>query len=341
MASGRFWTTRAEFRRNQQRAEDNVKRLLILAALLWTGAACAQTYPTKSIRFVVPFAPGGNLDFIARVIQPKLAEYLGVPIVIDNKAGAGGIIGAAYAAQQAPDGYTIFLGNTGTNAIYASTYDKLPYDPPKDFAAIGRTSTSDFLMVIHPSVPAKTLKEFIAYAKASPGKISAAVAGVGSSDHFATELMRSKADIDVLMVPYKGSAPALQDVMGGQVHVLVDAPSVAMEAVKAGRLRGIAVTGKKRLAALPDVPTFDEAGLAGVEAVGFQGIFVPAGTPPAIVARLSDAVVKALNQPDVRERFLAGGIDAAPLNAKEFGAFVQGEAMRWAKLAKAANIKAE
>lgn len=318
-----------------------MKRLLVLAALLWATVVSAQTYPNKPIKFVVPFAPGGNLDFIARVIQPKLAEYLGVPIVIENKPGASGIIGAAYAAQQPPDGYTIFLGNTGTNAIYPSTYEKLPYDPAKDFIAIARTSTSDFLAVVNLSVPAKTLKEFIAYAKANPGKVNAAVTGVGSSNHFATELIRSKAEIDMLMVPYKGSAPGLQDILGGQVHLLVDAPTVTMEQVKAGRLRALAVTGKKRLASLPDVPTFDEAGLAGVEASGFQGIFVAAGTPPAIVARLSDAVVKAMNQPDVRERFMAQGIDAAPSDSKDFAAFVRGETVKWAKLAKSANIKAE
>jgi tripartite-type tricarboxylate transporter receptor subunit TctC len=318
-----------------------MKRLFVLAVMLLSGAVAAQPYPNKPIKFVVPFAPGGNLDFIARVIQPKLAEYLGVAVVIENKPGASGIIGAEYASKQPPDGYTIFLGNTGTNAIYPATYDKLPYDPAKDFAAVGRTSTSDFLAAMHPSIPAKTLKEFISYAKANPGKVNAALAGVGSSPHFATELIRSKADIDMLLVPYKGSAPGLQDVLGGQVHLLVDAPTVAMESVKAGKLRGLAVTGKKRLVSLPDVPTFDEAGLPGVEASGFQGIFVPAGTPPAIVTRLSDAVLKTMNQPDVKERFLAQGIDAAPMDAKEFGAWVQGETVKWAKLAKTANIKAE
>ena len=183
------------------------------------------------------------------------------------------------------------------------------------------------------------MKEFIAYAKANPGKVNAALAGVGSSPHFATELFRSKAEIDMLLVPYKGSAPGLQDVLGGQVHLLMDAPTVAMESVKAGKLRGLAVTGKKRLVSLPDVPTFDEAGLAGVDASGFQGVFVPAGTPPAIVARLSDALLKVMNLPEVKERFLAQGIDAAPMDAKDFGAWVQGETVKWAKLAKAANIK--
>ena len=312
-----------------------------LAAVLWFGTAWGQAYPDKPIKFVVPFAPGGNLDFIARTVQPKLSEYLGVPVVIDNKAGAGGIVGAAFAAQQPADGYTILLGNTGTNAIYPAIYDKLSYDPFKDFIPVARTTTNDFLAVIHPGVPANNLKEFIAYAKANPGKMSAAVAGVGSSTHFAFELIKRNAGIDMLMVPYKGSAPAVNDVVGGHAQFIIDAPPVTLEFVKAGRLRPMAVTGKKRLASAPDVPTFDEAGLPGIEASGFQGIFVPAGTPPAIVSKLSDAILRVLAQPDVRERFASQGLDTSPLDAKDFAAFIKSEAPKWAGIAKAANIKAE
>jgi tripartite-type tricarboxylate transporter receptor subunit TctC len=312
-----------------------------LAAVLWFGTAWGQAYPDKPIKFVVPFAPGGNLDFIARTVQPKLSEYLGVPVVIDNKAGAGGIVGAAFAAQQPADGYTILLGNTGTNAIYPAIYDKLSYDPFKDFIPVARTTTNDFLAVINPGVPANNLKEFIAYAKANPGKMSAAVAGVGSSTHFAFELIKRNAGIDMLMVPYKGSAPAVNDVVGGHAQFIIDAPPVTLEFVKAGRLRPMAVTGKKRLASAPDVPAFDEAGLPGIEASGFQGIFVPAGTPPAIVSKLSDAILRVLAQPDVRERFASQGLDTSPLDAKDFAAFIKSEAPKWAGIAKAANIKAE
>jgi len=318
-----------------------MKRLVALAVLAFAVTAIAQPYPSKPIKFVVPFAPGGNLDFIARTLQPKLADALGVPVVIENKAGAGGITGAAYAAQQPNDGYTIFLGNTGTNAIYPAIYDKLPYDPAKDFAPVARTTVNEFLAVINPAIPAASLKEFIAYAKANPGKVSAGVAGIGSSTHFAVEMIKRKADIDMLIVPYKASAPAASDLVGGHVHFMIDAPPVTMEFVKSGRVRPMAVTGKKRLAALPDVPTFDEAGLAGIEASGFQGVFVPAGTPPGIVARLSEALVKALEQPDVRERFLTQGLDAAPLDSQQFGAFLRAEAPKWAALARQANIKAE
>ncbi len=318
-----------------------MKRFLVLAAMFWAGIATAQNFPTKPIKLVVPFAPGGNIDFIARIIGPKLSDELKQPVVIDNRAGASGVIGAAYVATQPADGYTLLLGNTGTNAIYAATYDKLTYNPVKDFTAVARTSTSDFLAVINASMPARNLKEFIAYAKANPGKVSAAITGVGSSNHFATEPVRRNAGLDLLMVPYKASAPGLQDVMGGQVNLLVDAPTVTIESVKAGRLRGLAVTGKKRLAGLPDVPTFDEAGLPGVMATGFQGIFAPAATPPAVVARLSEALLKVLALPDVKDRFVAQGIEPSPMNAKDFNTFVQGEAVRWAKLAKEANIKSE
>ena len=218
-----------------------MKRLVIaLAALGFASIAAAQAYPDRSIKFVVPFAPGGNLDFIARTLQPKLSEYLGVPVVIENKAGAGGIVGATYAAQQPPDGYTIFLGNTGTNAIYPAIYDKLTYDPFKDFVPVARTTTNEFLAVISPTIPATTLKEFIAYAKANPGKVSGAVAGTGLSTHFAFEMIKRNAGIDMLMVPYKGSGPAVNDVLGGHAQFIIDAPPVTLEFVKAGRLRAMA-----------------------------------------------------------------------------------------------------
>ena len=314
--------------------------LLILVTLLCTGAH-AQPYPNRPIKFIVPFPPGGNLDFIARTIQPKLSEALGQPVVIENKGGAGGIIGAEYAAKQTADGYTIFLGNTGTLGIYPAVYPQLPYDPIKDFAAVGLTSTNAVLAVLHPSVPANSLREFIAYAKANPGKIAAGVAGSGSLLHFATELLKAQAGIDLLVVPYKGSGPALTDLLGGQVQLLIDAPPVTMEHVKAGKLKPIAVTGKARLAALPDVPTFDEAGLPGMDASGWQGIAVPAGTPREVIAKLSEALAKTIAQPDIREKFATQGLEAAPSTAEEFSAHIRSEVPKWARLAKSANIKVE
>ena len=315
--------------------------LLLAAAMIPAASALAQPYPNRPIKFVVPFPPGGNLDFIARVIQPRLAEYLGQPVVIDNKGGAGGIVGAEYAAKQPNDGYTIFLGNTGTMGIYPVVYPSLPYDALKDFTAVGITSTNAVLATIHPSVPANTLQEFIAFAKSNPGKIAAGVAGSGSLLHFATEMLKAQAGINMLVVPYKASGPATTDLLGGQIQLLIDAPPVTMPHVKSGRVKAIAVSGKTRLAALPDTPTFDEAGLKGFDASGWQGILVPAGTPPAAIAKLSEALVKALAQPDVRERFAGQGLDVASSTPEQFGAHIRAEIEKWGKVAKTANIKIE
>jgi tripartite-type tricarboxylate transporter receptor subunit TctC len=315
------------------------KLLLVLATLISLSAQ-AQPYPNRPIKFIVPFPPGGNLDFVARTIQPKLSELLGQPVVIENKGGAGGIIGAEYAARQPADGYTIFLGNTGTLGIYPAVYPDLPYDPIKDFAGVGLTSTNAVLAVLHPSVPANSLKEFVAYAKANPGKVAAGVAGSGSLLHFATELLKAQAGIDMLVVPYKGSGPAVTDLLGGQIQLLIDAPPVTMAHVKAGKLKAIAVSGKTRLAALPDVPTFEEAGLA-IDASGWQGVAVPAGTPPDVIAKLSDALAKTIAQPDVREKFAAQGLDASPSTAAEFSALIRTEVPKWIRVARSANIKVE
>jgi tripartite-type tricarboxylate transporter receptor subunit TctC len=313
--------------------------LLLAAGLACAAGALAQPYPNRPIKFIVPFPPGGNLDFIARTIQPKLAEYLGQPVIIDNKGGAGGIVGAEYAAKQPNDGYTIFLGNTGTIGIYPVVYPKLPYDALKDFTAVGITSTNAVLAVIHPSVPANTLQEFIAYAKANPGKIAAGVAGSGSLLHFATEMLKSQAGIDMLVVPYKASGPAATDLLGGQIQLLIDAPPVTMAYVKSGRAKAIAVSGKTRLAALPDTPTFDEAGLKGFDASGWQGVLVPVRTPPAMIARLSEALVKTLAQPEVREKFALQGLDVASSTPEQFGTFIRAELEKWGKVAKTANIR--
>jgi tripartite-type tricarboxylate transporter receptor subunit TctC len=317
-----------------------MKKLLLVVATLLCTSALAQPYPNRPIKFIVPFPPGGNLDFVARTIQPRLSEALGQQVVIENKGGAGGIIGAEYAARQPADGYTIFLGNTGTLGIYPAVYPKLPYDPIKDFTGVGHTSTNAVLAAIHPSVPANTLKEFVAYAKANPGKVAAGVAGSGSLLHFATELLKSQAGIDLLVVPYKGSGPAVTDLLGGQVQLLIDAPPVTMAHVKAGKLKAIAVTGNARLAALPEVPTFAEAGVP-IDASGWQGIAVPVGTPPEAIAKLSAALAKTIALAEVRERFATQGLDAASSSAEEFSAHIRSEVAKWIRVAKTANIKVE
>ncbi|WP_420991531.1 Bug family tripartite tricarboxylate transporter substrate binding protein [Cupriavidus sp. 30B13] len=317
-----------------------MKRLLACIAMLWATVAAAQ-YPDKPIKLVVPFAPGGNIDFIARTLQSKMSEYLGVSVVIDNRPGAGGILGASYAARQPADGYTLLLANTGVIVIYPAIYKQLSYDPLKDFVPVARATTNELVAVVNPSVPAHDLKEFIAYSKSSGGKISAAVAGVGSSQHFAMEMVKRSAGVDMLMVPYKASVPALNDVLGGQVQFMVDAPPVVQSFVQSGRLRALAVTGSKRLATLPNVPTFTEAGLPGIDATGFQGFLAPAGTPDAIVNTVSRAVLKALQQPEVIQQLRGQGLEPAGMDAKAFRAFVHTEAPKWANLAKAANIKAD
>lgn len=315
------------------------RALFIAAGLAVSLGAIAQPYPNKPVRFIIPFPPGGNLDFVARTIQPKFSEFLGQPIVIDNRGGAGGIVGAEYASKQPNDGYTIFLGNTGTIGIYPVVYPKLPYDALKDFTAVGITSTNAVLAAIHPSVPASTLQEFIAYARSNPGKVAAGVAGSGSLLHFATEMLKSQAGIDMLVVPYKASGPAATDLLGGQIQLLIDAPPVTMPHIKSGRVKAIAVSGKVRLAALPDTPTFFEAGLRDFDASGWQGVLVPAGTPPAAIARLSEALAKALAQPEVREKFASQGLDVASNTPEQFAAFIRAENEKWGKVAKTANIR--
>jgi tripartite-type tricarboxylate transporter receptor subunit TctC len=311
-----------------------------IAAVLVAGSALAQgPYPSKPIKFVVPFPPGGNLDFVARSLQPKMQEVLGQAVLVENKGGAAGMIGLDYAAKQPGDGYTIVLGNTGTVAINVSVYPKMPYDPVKDFVAIGITTTNALMATIAGNLPAANLQEFIAHAKKNPGKLNFGISGAGSGPHFGAEMFKRAAGIDIPVVFYKGSGPAVQDLLGGQVQVLMDAPSVTMAHVKAGKLKALAVTGKSRLASLPEVPTFDQAGLPGVDASGFQGVLAPAGTPPEAVAKLSQALNAALAQPDVRERFAGAGLETVSSTPAEFAAFIRAEIQKWATVAKEANIK--
>lgn len=318
-----------------------MKIATFVAGLLLSACAIAQPYPSKPVKFVVPFPPGGNLDFVARTLQPKMQEVLGQPVLIENKGGAAGMIGLEYASKQPGDGYTIVLGNTGTVAINVSVYPKMPYDPVKDFVAIGITTTNALMATIAGNVPAANLQEFVALAKKNPGKLNFAISGAGSGPHFGAEMFKRAAGLDIPIVFYKGSGPALTDLLGGQVQVLMDAPSVTMSQVKAGKLKALAVTGKARLASLPDVPTFEQAGLAGVDASGFQGVLAPAGTPPEAVAKLSQALNAALAQPEVKERFAANGLDVASSTPAEFAAFIRSEIAKWGKVAREANIKVD
>jgi tripartite-type tricarboxylate transporter receptor subunit TctC len=313
---------------------------LLLAGLVLSAAAWAQPYPSKPIKFVVPFPPGGNLDFVARALQPKMQEVLGQPVVIENKGGNAGMIGLEFASKQPGDGYTIVLGNTGTIAINQSVYPKMNYDAVKDFVAIGITTTNALMATIAGNVPANNIKEFVAYAKANPGKLNFAISGAGSGPHFGEEMFKRSAGLDIPLIFYKGSGPVLTDLLGGQVQITMDAASVTINQIKAGKLKAIAVTGKTRLASLPDVPTFEQAGFS-VEAGGFQGVLAPTGTPPEAVAKLSQALNAALAQPEVKEKFAAAGLDTVSSTPAEFATFIRGEIVKWGKVAKEANIKVD
>jgi tripartite-type tricarboxylate transporter receptor subunit TctC len=317
-----------------------LKFAALVAGLAFAAAAHSQAFPVRPVKIVVTFPPGGNMDFIARTLQPKMQEYLGQPVLIDNKGGASGIIGAEFAAKSPADGYTLLLGNTGVLAINPATFAKLPYNPARDFAPLGHTSTNALMMTMS-GLPANNIREFVAYAKANPGKVNVGIAGQASSQHFAVEMLKRSAGLDMLLVFYKGSGPVVTDLLGGQVHLSIDAPSVTMQHVKAGKMKALALTGKSRIAALPDVPTFDEAGIPGVDASGFQGFVVPAGTPPAAVAKLSEVLMKTLALPDVREKLTGGGLDVVISTPDQFGAFLKTELDKWARVAKEANIKAE
>ena len=315
-----------------------MKTIVLLAGLLVSFAAQAQAYPNKPIKFVVPFPPGGNLDFVARNLQPKMQEVLGQPVIIDNKGGNAGMIGLEFASKQPGDGYTIVLGNTGTIAINQAVYPKMNYDSVKDFVAIGLTTTNALLATIAGNVPANNIKEFVAYAKANPGKLNFAISGAGSGPHFAAEMFKRSAGLDIPTIFYKGSGPVLTDLLGGQVQITMDAASVTITQIKAGKLKAIGVTGKARLASLPDVPTFEQAGFS-VDASGFQGVLAPAGTPPEAVAKLNQALNAALAQPELREKFAAAGLYTVSSTPAEFAAFIRAEIVKWGRVAKEANIK--
>jgi len=278
-----------------------LKLIAGLALALTAASTHAQAWPSKPIRYIVPFAPGGTTDILARTVGDKLAIALGQPVVIENKPGAGGGVGAEITAKSAPDGYTIMGGTISTHAINASLYKSLPYDPVRDFAPIVLVARVPNMLVVHPDVPAKNVAELVALLRANPGKYTFASAGNGTSQHLSGELFKSMAGAEMQHVPYKGSPPALQDVMGGQVSMTFDNITTAWPLAKGGKLRALAVTTAKRSAIAPDVPTLAEAGLPGFEVGSWQGVFAPAGTPPDIVKRLNAEIVKILNTPDVRD----------------------------------------
>jgi tripartite-type tricarboxylate transporter receptor subunit TctC len=313
--------------------------LALAAAALLPSLAAAQSFPTKPIRIVVPFPPGGSTDLLARRIGEKLAAVWGQPVVVDNRAGAGGTLGADYVAKSAPDGYTLLMGVTGSNAIANALYPKLPYDVVKDFAPVSLVVSSPLVLVRNPNFAPKTVQELVAAAKAKPGSISYGSPGNGTSMHLTGEMFKLSAKVSMLHIPYRGSAGALSDLMGGQIDTMFGDFLVVWPQLEAGKLQPIAVTSKTRHKMLPNVPTIAESGYPGFEALSWQGLFAPAATPPAVVEQLNREVNKALASADIQEYFGSRGFTLGGSSASEFKTFVKVEADKWAKIVQASGAK--
>jgi tripartite-type tricarboxylate transporter receptor subunit TctC len=315
-------------------------RFTALIALLLAGAVSAQDYPSKTIRVVVAFPPGGIADFAARSVSTGLAEALRVPVVVENRPGAGGAIGADFVAKSASDGYTVLVTSV-SHTIIPNFVKKLPFDTRRDFAPVMMIADAPNLLVVHPSVPARTLAELIDYARAHPGALAYASSGIGTSTHLSGELFKQMAKVDIVHVPYKGGGPAVADLLGGQVQMMFSTLPTVLDHARAGRLRAIAVTGPQRFAGAREFPTMAEAGLTGYEVSGWSGMFAPARTPRAAIDRLAGEAAKILRSPAVQERFLGLGAEAAVKMPDEFGAFVDAELDKWKKLVESAHLRSE
>lgn len=313
-------------------------------AVLFAVSACAfgaaaQGYPSKPVRMVVGFPPGGGTDVVARVIGKKLSEWWGQAVAVENRPGATGTIGADAVAKSAPDGYTLLMGHVNSHAIAPNLFKKLPYDPIRDFAAVAYVGYVPNVLAVHPSVPAKSMRELIALAKAKPGSLHFASSGNGSTQHLAGEMFKQLAGVDMVHVPYKGSGDAIKDLLGGVVELNFDTMPPVVEHIRNGRLRGLAVSTPRRLAQLPDVPTFVEEGMTGFDVTNWYGVMAPAATPRELVARLNADINKAMRVPEVRERLEHVGTQLKEQSAAEFSAFMKAELVKYAKLVKDADIK--
>jgi tripartite-type tricarboxylate transporter receptor subunit TctC len=315
-------------------------RLAALAATLACTLALAQGYPTKPVRLVVTYPPGGGADLMARLIAPKMGEALGQPVVVENKAGASGQIGAAEVARAAPDGYTIML-DASSFAVNPSLYAKLPYDPANAFQPLAVLALYPNMLVVTPSYPPRDVRELVALAKAKPGSVAFASSGNGSAQHLAGELFKQRAGVDMTHIPYKGGGPALNDVMGGQVPVFFANVASGLAHVKGGKLRALAVTGAKRASSLPDLPTMAEAGMPGYEVYEWNAVFAPAGTPAPVVEKLAAAIAKAMQSPEVKERVATLGGEIAGLGPQEATKFIREQTELWGKVVKAGNIRVD
>jgi tripartite-type tricarboxylate transporter receptor subunit TctC len=321
-----------------------VKRFLVAAVAAFVlstaaPAAYAQAWPAKPVRFVVPFPPGGTTDILARLVGQKLSETLGQQFVIENRGGAGGNIGADLVAKAAPDGYTILMGTPGTQAINQYVYKTMPYDTSKDFAPVSLVALVGNVLLINAKVPAKDLKELIALAKAKPGTLNFATPGAGSTGHLSTELLKTMAGLDLVHVPYRGAAPAAQDLLSGQVQMAIDNIPSALPHIQSGAVRALAVTTAKRWFALPDVPTMAEAGVPGYEASSWFVVMAPARTPAAIVSKLSGEIDRLLKTDEMRKRFNDVGAEPVGGTPEALSRFLAAEAVKWQKVVAAANVK--
>jgi tripartite-type tricarboxylate transporter receptor subunit TctC len=307
--------------------------LLVATVFFWHGVAQSQAYPSKPIRFIVPFAPGGGNDIIARLMGQRLTEIWGQPLIVDNRPGAGGNVAGEITARAAPDGYTAFQFNIA-NTIAFSLHKDLRYDPVNDFAPVTQIASSPFILLAHPSVRAQTVSELVALARLSPAQLNYASSGSGGASHLAMELFKVMTKTDIVHVPYGGAAPALNDVLGGRVQLLMAVPLTAVTHLKSGKARGLAVTGSKRLSLAPELPTIAESGVRGYESGTWYGIVLPARTPPAIVATFNSTVVRVLKEPDIEQKLTASGLHVVASTQSEFGSFVREETAKWAHVVK-------
>lgn len=319
-----------------------LKALLVAGALLAGSLpAWAQPYPNRPLRIVVPFPPGGGTDIGTRIVAQKLQEAWGQAVIVENKPGAAGIVGTELTAKSAPDGYTFMMGNIGTHAINVSLYKKLAYDPVKDFAPVSMVADLPLLLLVHPSVPANSVKELIALAKSQPGKLNFSSSGAGGSMHVAAELFKSMTGVDMVHIPYKGGAPAVADLLSGQVALSFSTVLETIQHVKAGKVRALAVTNDHRSIALPDLPTIAEAGLPGYQSISWLALFAPAGTPKDIVNKVSAESVRILKLPDVKERLLAQGAEPIGSTPEQLAAILAADIAKYAKVIRESGYKPE
>ena len=314
---------------------------LTVAMTSFNVAAQQTQYPTRPVRILVAYPPGGGVDLAARVIGQKFTETFGQQMIIDNRGGGGGNISMELAARAAPDGHTLIMTGAGPTTINVSLYSKIPFDPVRDYAPVALVASTIYALVVHPAVEAKSVKELLALAKARPGKLTFGTAGIGAPPHLASELLKMMTGTDMVHVPYKGTGPALSDLMGGQITFMFADALAAAPQVKAGKLRGLAVSSPRRFALVPDLPTIAESGVPGFSAVGWTGLLAPAGTPQPIVRKLNAEVVRVLPLPDVREKLAGDGSEFGKNTPEEFSVFIKQEIAKWAKVVKASGAKAD